>query len=1107
MITKNQEINDSLNKSVSTLQLQNTFKRDFLIRNEKRIQSEWKKKCIFEVDAPSFEDEPSNNINILHKKHPKFFGTMAYPYMNGSLHLGHAFTMTKVDFAVGFERMRGKRSLFPLGMHCTGMPIKACADKLQQEIKLFGQDFSGYIEKKEEFTYSACNKEDLTKFHSKKGKIAIKKQDLQYQFQIMQFLGIPNEEIYKFADTKYWLTYFPDVCKNDVTDFGARIDWRRSFITTDANPYYDSFIRWQMNRLKELKKIKFGERYTIFSEKDNQPCMDHDRRQGEGINPQEYTCIKLEVISWSEKARSILINFNLSGICVYMIAATLRPETIYGQTCCFVRPDISYGIFESNNPNEYFLCTTRSAKNMAFQKLSPEKGIINKITDLMGSSIIGTKVKAPLSIYHEVYVLPMESILMEKGTGIVISVPSDSPDDYATVLDLTKKASYYKIKAEWASLDPIPIIDIPIYGNLAAPELCKKMKIQSPKDFKQLAKAKELIYKQGYYHGTMLIGKYKGEKVEEAKPKIRSDLIAEKVAFIYSEPEGLVISRSGDECIVALCDQWYIDYGEEDWKQEAKKCLSKMKTYGDETRHALEKTLEWLNQWACSRSYGLGSRLPWDTQYLVESLTDSTIYMSYYTVAHLLHEDIMGIKKGPANIEAQDMTDDVWDYIFCRGSKPNTKIPISTLNRLKREFEYFYPLDLRVSGKDLIPNHLTFWIYIHTAIFHENIWPKSVRGNGHLLLNGEKMSKSKGNFLTLKEAIKKYGADPTRLAMADAGDSLDDANFEETTANSAILRLYTLGMWCKEQIEKLDNFRDKEMNFHDYAFENEINELIQLTYNHYVDTSYKLALKTGFYDFQAARDWYREVTFDHGMHKKLIKRWIETQVLLVLPFIPHFSEFVWSDILKNKSCIHDACFPIISKPIDNSISFGLTYLRSITKIIREEERKQLERQKKGKNVLFDPKKPKKTTIFVATNFPKWQQKYIDLLQECYNEETNLFDDKILFSKASKMGEMKKAIPFIQQIKSSILNRSKEITAHEAFKRKIPFNELDILSNSISFIKQNIGITILEIFKIIYNDDGKVISAESIINNDRISTIPDNAEDAIPGHPIFLFENI
>lgn len=65
--------------------------------------------------------------------------------------------------------------------------------------------------------------------------------------------------------------------------------------------------------------------------------------------------------------------------------------------------------------------------------------------------------------------------------------------------------------------------------------------------------------------------------------------------------------------------------------------VAKMETYSAETRNGFESVLNWLNKWACARTYGLGSRLPWDPQFLVESLSDSTIYMAYYTVAHFLH--------------------------------------------------------------------------------------------------------------------------------------------------------------------------------------------------------------------------------------------------------------------------------------------------------------------------------------------------------------------------------------------------------------------------------------------------------------------------------------
>jgi len=144
------------------------------------------------------------------------------------------------------------------------------------------------------------------------------------------------------------------------------------------------------------------------------------------------------------------------------------------------------------------------------------------------------------------------------------------------------------------------------------------------------------------------------------------------------------------------------------------------------------------------------------------------------------------------------MTDEVWDYIFSDTTYPTScSIPREKLDIMKREFKYFYPLDLRVSGKDLIPNHLTFFIYNHVALFPKKYWPKSIRSNGHLLLNGEKMSKSTGNFMTGADAVEKYGADAARVALADAGDAIEDANFEEATANAAILRLFTLKEWCE----------------------------------------------------------------------------------------------------------------------------------------------------------------------------------------------------------------------------------------------------------------------------------------------------------------------
>lgn len=88
--------------------------------------------------------------------------------------------------------------------------------------------------------------------------------------------------------------------------------------------------------------------------------------------------------------------------------------------------------------------------------------------------------------------------------------------------------------------------------------------------------------------------------------------------------------------MVALCDQWFLTYGDETWKGVVRKALASMNLYHDEVRRNFEATLDWLQEHACSRTYGLGTKLPWDPKWLIESLSDSTIYMAYYTIKHIL---------------------------------------------------------------------------------------------------------------------------------------------------------------------------------------------------------------------------------------------------------------------------------------------------------------------------------------------------------------------------------------------------------------------------------------------------------------------------------------
>lgn len=151
------------------------------------------------------------------------------------------------------------------------------------------------------------------------------------------------------------------------------------------------------------------------------------------------------------------------------------------------------------------------------------------IKTVKGEELIGLECNAPLSSYDKIYVWPMLSISMKKGTGVVTSVPSDSPDDYAVLVDLKKKK---KLREKFGLTDemvmnyePISIINVEEYSDMSAIKAYKDFKIKSMNDAKKLEEAKKEVYAKGFYKGVMKIGEFKGEKVNDAKNKVRDLMI------------------------------------------------------------------------------------------------------------------------------------------------------------------------------------------------------------------------------------------------------------------------------------------------------------------------------------------------------------------------------------------------------------------------------------------------------------------------------------------------------------------------------------------------------------------------------------------------------
>ncbi len=182
------------------------------------------------------------------------------------------------------------------------------------------------------------------------------------------------------------------------------------------------------------------------------------------------------------------------------------------------------------------------------------------------------------------------------------------------------------------------------------------------------------------------------------------------------------------------------------------------------------------------------------------------------------------------------------------------------------------------------------------------MWPRGFFCNGYINVNGEKMAKSLGNFLTLDWCVKKYGADATRVALADAGDTLDDANFVEGTADNAVLVLANLETWIKSILSTFNTLRDNSPNeyleFADRAFSNEINRAILMTEKSYETMRFREVLKYGLFGLTSLKEDYVLSCAEKGLRKDLVLKYIETQLLLIYPVCPHLTEILYNKTLK-----------------------------------------------------------------------------------------------------------------------------------------------------------------------------------------------------------------
>jgi len=570
------------------------------------------------------------------------------------------------------------------------------------------------------------------------------------------------------------------------------------------------------------------------------------------------------------------------------------------------------------------------------------------------------------------------------------------------------------------------------------------------------------------------VGPYAGQKVSDVKNTIKQDLINSNEAARYFEPEGKVVARSGDECVVALCDQWYVKYGDEEWTQRVRHHIeNNFDMYNEAALNNLSHAVGWLGDWACSRTFGLGTKLPWDEQWLIESLSDSTIYMAYYAIAHLLEDGLLsadGTGSSGKDIKPEDLTEEVFDYVFClRDSVPEgTNIAKDVLDKMRREFKFWYPVDLRCSGKDLIQNHLTMSLFNHAAVWEDSsFWPRSFFCNGHVMIDSEKMSKSKGNFLTLEESINTYSADATRIVCADSGDGLQDANFSREIAGKTILRLTTLLDWTTDAVAKMPEMRKGDYTFLDNIFNNELSKTVLNAYAAYKGMMYSDALRAAYYDIENLRSQYSILT-NGDVHADVIGRILDVQTVVLSPIAPHFCEHIWRNVLGRDSLVVEQAWPHPETEPDPVLLRQYETLQATLRTFRlklDALKSPKKKKKKGNQADAPPPKPSRAVAFVARGYSPWQQEVLRLLQEVELDENNSPKQKDFMRsikdadaiKALPKEDLKKAMPF-----ASFMMKEVQSRGPEALELQLPFDEAQMLRDMAVVIKGQLGIEYFEV---------------------------------------------
>lgn len=628
---------------------------------------------------------------------PKYMIIFAYPGISGYLHVGHMRGYTYCDAIARYHRHLGEDVLFPAGFHASGIPAVSYARK---------------VERGDPSTLETLRAE-----------------------------GADEETIARLKDPEFVVSYFRKVYEERYwRAFGFSIDYSRLACTTD--PGYQRFIQWQFRRLHDAGLLVQKPHFAPFCPASGPVAVDASEtdvsRGGDA-----------EVVAFTA------LRFRDGDGLVYP-CATLRPETVYGVTNVWVNPSATYTIAEVGGERWLLSEAARVKAQYLFE------GGAKEVDRVEGRALVGRTVKAPVT-GADVPVLPSSFVDPRVGTGVVMSVPAHAPYDFQALADL--KASPGDVRAE-ALAGAVPIVMVGTGGQAAstpspAEAAAKAHGVRSVADRAALDAATEEVYAKEFREGRMLenTGPYAGMPVAAAREKLIAAAEAAGDAAPFQEFSKEVVCRCGERVLIKrIPDQWFIHYSDEELTRTSADHARTMAITPAEVARDMPGILEWFGDRACIRQGAwLGSRFPLDEKWVIEPISDSTLYPAYYTVSGMVNA---------GDIEEGSLSDAFFDYAFLGRGSPEALPGVSpeAAKEARRQFLHWYPLDVNLGGKEHKTVHFPAFIKTHLALLPKELWPKGVFVNWWVTMGqGSKLSKSKGGAEPVVDLVAKFGVDALRL--------------------------------------------------------------------------------------------------------------------------------------------------------------------------------------------------------------------------------------------------------------------------------------------------------------------------------------------------------